>query len=166
MYHPDESRTDCFEIHDLDLPPSIQLYRLQLVRDRALVFDPVTDPNQAQTVVRSITEALLKGLDREAGIVIALDSRNRPIGGHVVSMGTLSASLIHPREVFKFGILANAASLIFAHNHPSGDPSPSQDDIDMSRRLVRAGRIVGIEVLDSLITGHGTFLSLKERQLI
>ena len=166
MYHPDESRTDCFEIHDLDLPPSIQLYRLQLVRDRALVYDPVTDPNQAQTVVRSITEALLKGLDREAGIVIALDSRNRPIGGHVVSMGTLSASLIHPREVFKFGILANAASLIFAHNHPSGDPSPSQDDIDMSRRLVRAGRIVGIEVLDSLITGHGTFLSLKERQLI
>ena len=55
MYHPDESRTDCFEIHDLYLPPSIQLYRLQLVRDRALVFDPVTDPNQAQTVVRSIT---------------------------------------------------------------------------------------------------------------
>ena len=166
MYHPDESRTDCFEIHDLDLPPSIQLYRLQLVRDRALVYDPVTDPNQAQTVVRSITEALLKGLDREAGIVIALDSRNRPIGGHVVSMGTLSASLIHPREVFKFGILANAASLIFANNHPSGDPSPSQDDIDMSRRLVCAGRIVGIEVLDSLITGHDTFLSLKERQLI
>ena len=166
MYHPDESRTDGFEIHDIDLPPSIQLYRLQLVRDRALVYDPVTDPNQAQTVVRSITEALLKGLDREAGIVIALDSRNRPIGGHVVSMGTLSASLIHPREVFKFGILANAAALIFAHNHPSGDPSPSQDDIDMSRRLVRAGRIVGIEVLDSLITGHDTFLSLKERQLI
>ena len=166
MYHPDESRTDGFEIHDIDLPPSIQLYRLQLVRDRALVYDPVTDPNQAQAVVRSITEALLKGLDREAGIVIALDSRNRPIGGHVVSMGTLSASLIHPREVFKFGILANAAALIFAHNHPSGDPSPSQDDIDTSRRLVRAGHIVGIEVLDSLITGHDTFLSLKERQLI
>ena len=166
MYHPDESRTDCFEVHDLDLPPSIQLYRLHLVRDAEMVYDPVTHPGQAHTAIRSITEALLDGLDREAGIVIALDSRNRPIGGHVVSIGSLSSSLVHPREVFKFGILANAASLIFAHNHPSGDPSPSQDDIDMSRRLVKAGEIVGIDVLDSLITGHDTFLSLKERQLI
>lgn len=166
MYHPDESRTDCFEVHDLDLPQSLQLYRLHMVRDGELTYDPVTHPGEANRTIREITETLLDGLDREAGIVIALDSRNRPIGGHVVSVGTLSASLVHPREVFKFGILANAASLIFAHNHPSGDASPSQDDIDMSRRLVKAGDIIGIDVLDSLITGHGTFLSLKERQLI
>ena len=166
MSHPDESRTDCFEVHDLDLPPSLQLYRLNLIREGELVYETVSHPEEAHTAVQSITKTMLGGLDREAGIVIALDSRNRPIGGHVVSVGTLSSSLVHPREVFKFGILANAASLIFAHNHPSGDPSPSQDDIDMSRRLVRAGQIIGIEVIDSLITGHDTFLSLKERQLI
>ncbi|MBT4496944.1 MAG: DNA repair protein RadC [Gemmatimonadetes bacterium] len=145
---------------------SIQVYRLRLVREAQLNYDPITQPLEAENAVRIIARRLLDGLDREAGIVLALDSRNRPIGCHVVSIGSLSASLIHPREVFKFAILANAASLIFAHNHPSGDPTPSKDDIELTRRLVSAGQLLGIEVIDALITGYDHLLSFKERGLI
>ena len=145
---------------------SIQVYRLRLVREAQLHYAPITQPLEAENAVRIIARRLLDGLDREAGIVLALDSRNRPIGCHVVSIGSLSASLIHPREVFKFAILANAASLIFAHNHPSGDPTPSKDDIELTRRLVSAGQLLGIEVIDALITGYDHLLSFKERGLI
>lgn len=145
---------------------SIQVYRLRLVREAQLDYDPITHPLAAEMIVRRIATQLLDGLDREAGLVLALDSRNRPIGCHVVSIGTLSASLIHPREVFKFAILANAAALIFAHNHPSGDPTPSKDDIELIRRLVSAGQLLGIEVIDALITGYDTLLSFKEKGLL
>jgi DNA repair protein RadC len=145
---------------------SIQVYRLRLVREAQLDYEPITQPLEAERTVRLIATKLLDGLDREAGLVLALDSRNRPIGCHVVSIGSLSASLIHPREVFKFAILANAASLIFAHNHPSGDPTPSKDDIELTRRLVNAGQLLGIEVIDALITGYDTLLSFKERGLL
>jgi DNA repair protein RadC len=145
---------------------SIQVYRLRLVREAQLDYEPITHPLAAERIVRHIATKLLDGLDREAGLVLALDSRNRPIGCHVVSIGSLSASLIHPREVFKFAILANAASLIFAHNHPSGDPTPSKDDIELTRRLVNAGQLLGIEVIDALITGYDTLLSFKEKGLI
>jgi DNA repair protein RadC len=145
---------------------SIQVYRLRLVREAQLDYEPITQPLEAERTVRHIATQLLDGLDREAGLVLALDSRNRPIGCHVVSIGTLSASLIHPREVFKFAILANAAALIFAHNHPSGDPTPSKDDIELTRRLVNAGQLLGIEVIDALITGYDTLLSFKERGLL
>ena len=142
------------------------MYRLQLLREEVLDYEPIQHPAEANAAIRQIAQRLLDGLDREAALVLALDARNRPIGGQVVSIGTLSASLVHPREVFKFAILANAASLLFAHNHPSGCVEPSGDDIEMSRRLVKAGQIVGIEVIDSLITGNDTFFSLKEQHLI
>ena len=82
------------------------------------------------------------------------------------SIGSLSAAIVHPREVFKFAILANAASVILAHNHPSGDTAASQDDIELTRRLVEAGRIMGIEVLDHLVVGGQVVLSFKQHGLI
>ena len=148
------------------LMESIQMYRLQLLREEVLDYEPIQHPAEANAAIRKIAQRLLDGLDREAALVLALDARNRPIGGQVVSIGPLSASLVHPREVFKFAILANAASLLFAHNHPSGCVEPSSDDIEMSRRLVKAGQIIGIDVIDSLITGSDTFYSLKEQHLI
>jgi DNA repair protein RadC len=84
----------------------------------------------------------------------------------VVSIGSLSSSIVHPREVFQPAVSQAAASVILAHNHPSGDVSPSQDDIDLTRRLVQAGEIMGIDVLDHLIIGVDDFLSLRERGLI
>ena len=83
-----------------------------------------------------------------------------------MSIGSLSSSIVHPREVFQAAVSQAAASVIMAHNHPSGEVSPSQDDIDLTRRLVRAGEIMGIDVLDHLIIGVDDFLSLKEYGLV
>ncbi len=143
-----------------------QTYRLQLVREAP------TEAPQAEAVldcpiaVARQLQPLFGGLDREHFVVLALDARNRPIGCNTVSVGTLSASLVHPREVFKFAILANAAAVILAHNHPSGDVDPSKDDLELTRRLVRAGEVMGIDVLDHLVMAGQDYLSLKERGLM
>lgn len=78
-------------------------------------------------------------------------------------IGSLNASIVHPREVFKEAIKRSAASVICVHNHPSGDPTPSREDIDVTRRLVECGRVIGIELLDHLIIGDQKFISLKEK---
>jgi len=143
-----------------------QTYRLQLVRETPTEEpspEPVLDGPEA---VHRQLQPLLDGLDREHFVVLALDARNRPIGANTVSIGSVSASLVHPREVFKFAILANASSLILAHNHPSGDVSPSRDDIELTRRLVEGGTLIGIDVLDHLVLSDGDFLSLKEKGLM
>jgi len=105
--------------------------------------------------------------DREQFVVALLTVRHRLIGLHTVSVGCLTSSLVHPREVFKPALLASAAALVVAHNHPSGDPEPSAEDIALTRRLVSAGTLLGIEVLDHVILGEdGRHVSLKERGLL
>ena len=94
-------------------------------------------------------------------MTLLLDTRNRLIRVATVSMGSLDSSIVHPREVFKEAISASAASVIFVHNHPSGDAEPSEDDIELTRRLVEAGKLLGILVLDHVIVGDGVFVSLK-----
>jgi DNA repair protein RadC len=95
--------------------------------------------------------------------VLALDVRRRLRHEAVVSVGCLTASLVHPREVFQEGIAARAAALIAFHNHPSGDPEPSAEDLSLTRRLAQAGALLGIELLDHVILGAGRFVSLRER---
>jgi len=104
----------------------------------------------------------LRGCNRERFLVLVLDVQNRLQGLHEVSKGTLTSSLVHPREVFAPAIVASAASILVVHNHPSGDPEPSQADRDVTRRLVRAGRLLGIPVLDHIICGHLAWRSLRE----
>jgi len=142
-----------------------QTYRLQLVRETP-AEDPTASVLDGPTAVSRQLLPLLDGLDREHFVVLALDARNRPIGANTVSIGSLSASLVHPREIFKFAILANASRIILAHNHPSGDTAPSRDDIELTRRLVDAGTLIGIEVLDHLVIGGEAFFSLKEKGLM
>lgn len=108
----------------------------------------------------------IENSDRENFIVICLDRQNKINAAEVVSVGGLSSTLAHPREVFKPAILASAASIILVHNHPSGDPTPSQEDIALTRRMIEAGQIIGIKVLDHVIIGTGTHVSLKARGLI
>ena len=100
---------------------------------------------------------------QEHFIAILLNARNVPIGWREISRGSVSASLVHPREVFLAAIKVVASSIILAHNHPSGDASPSKDDLELTRRLKQAGDILGIEVLDHLIITADTHVSLKER---
>ena len=102
--------------------------------------------------------------DREVFAVALLTVRHRVLGLHTVSVGCLTSSLVHPREVFKPAILAGSAALLLVHNHPSGDPDPSAEDIALTRRLAAAGQLLGIEILDHLILGEaGRFVSLRER---
>ena len=105
---------------------------------------------------------------QEAFIVLTLDSKNKMIDRHLVTLGLLDASLVHPREVFRVGILDGAAAIILAHNHPSGDPMPSAEDIRITRQLVEAGKVVDIKVLDHIILGRGEkpFLSMREDGLV
>jgi len=106
---------------------------------------------------------LLDGVDREHFLVVMVDNRHYVIGVNTVSVGTLNASLVHPREVFKPAILSNAAAVLLAHNHPSGDPSPSAEDLALTARLKQSGELLGIAVLDHIIIGETTFISMKEK---
>ena len=101
-------------------------------------------------------KADLAGLDRECFTVILLNTRNGVVSKEVESVGSLDTSLVHPREVFKNAIRRNAASMVLVHNHPSGDPSPSDEDIDVTRRLVEAGRLLGIAVFDHVIVSRSS----------
>src|SRR5437870_6760500 len=92
--------------------------------------------------------------DREVFVVALLTIRHRLLGVHTVSVGCLSSSLVHPREVFKPAILAGSAAVLIAHNHPSGDPDPSGEDVALTRRLASAGSLLGIEIIDHLILGE------------
>jgi DNA repair protein RadC len=105
----------------------------------------------------------MRYLDREYFRTVSLNTKNRVLGVDNVSIGSLNSSLVHPREVFKNPIRRSAAAIILVHNHPSGDPGPSKEDVQVTRRLVEAGQILGIEVLDHLIIGDGSFISLKEQ---
>ena len=105
---------------------------------------------------------LLQHEPSEVFAILCLSTKHRVIAYHEVSRGTLDATLVHPREVFKAAILANAAALVIAHVHPSGDPTPSQDDIELTRRLAAAGTLLGIEVLDHIIVGEERYVSFKE----
>jgi len=108
----------------------------------------------------------LKGKKKEHFMVLCLDTRNRLISCRPVSIGSLDTSVVHPREVFKEAVSSSAASVIFVHNHPSGDPEPSKEDIELTRRLARAGEIMGIDVLDHIIVCDKKHLSLKARNLL
>jgi len=120
----------------------------------------LTDPEKVYRLVKS----KLKDYHKEHFYIIALNSRNHSIAE--VSIGSLNASVVHPREVFAEAIKNKAASVIFAHNHPSGDPDPSEDDLEITKRLVESGKILGIEVMDHIIVVKNDFFSFKNKGLI
>jgi DNA repair protein RadC len=132
----------------------LPIYKVTLVHEAAI---SIPRPQlRSSKDVAEVLQRFLKETDREHFLVILLDRKNRLIGINTVSIGSLTASIVHPREVFKAAILANAAALICGHNHPSGDPQPSQEDRVLTARLVAAGQLLGIEVLDHLVLGDGT----------
>lgn len=103
---------------------------------------------------------------KEHFVIFYLDSRNQEIKREIISIGSLNANLVHPREVFEPAVRNLVAQIILAHNHPSGDPEPSEDDLEITKRLVEAGKIMGIEVIDHIIVVKNGFLSFKEKNLI
>jgi DNA repair protein RadC len=121
----------------------------------------ISSPRHVQEYARAYAEA-----QREHFLVIHLNARHVPASLEVVSIGTLSSSLVHPREVFRTAIGEGSASLILVHNHPSGDPSPSPDDIEITSRLCKVGELVGIEVLDHVILAQERYFSFREEGLL
>ncbi len=105
-------------------------------------------------------------LKKEHFKIVMLDTKNQIIGIENISVGSLNSSIVHPREVFKEAITKSSASIILVHNHPSGDPTPSKEDIAITRRLVEGGDILGVKVLDHIIIGNNKYISLKEKDII
>lgn len=124
-------------------------------------FD-IKNPENIVQLLRSS----IKDKAKEHFKLILLNTRNKIIGISTVSIGTLNSNLVHPREVFREAISHSAASVVFAHNHPSGDSEPSEDDLTITKRLTEAGKILGIEVVDHIIITKNGFFSFKEKGLI
>ncbi|MEF2292702.1 MULTISPECIES: RadC family protein [Virgibacillus] len=105
----------------------------------------------------------MRVLNQEHFVALFLNTKNQVIHRQTIFIGSLNASIVHPREVFREAVKRSAASIIVAHNHPSGDPTPSREDIHVTRRLVESGKMIGIELMDHLIIGNRKFVSLKEK---
>jgi DNA repair protein RadC len=147
-------------------PYSIPGFRISLTREPGVEL--AERPSmQAPSEAAPILKQYIGDIDREVFVLAMLTTRHRVLGLHTVSVGCLTASLVHPREVFKPAILGGSAALVVAHNHPSGDPEPSAEDLALTRRLAAAGSLLGIEILDHLVLGEaGRFVSLRERGLL
>ena len=143
------------------LKASFELGKRQDLEPELKDFD-IKDP---QSVVKAI-RASIKDKAKEHFKLILLNARNKIIGISTVSVGSLNASIVHPREVFKDAIMHNAYSVVLAHNHPSGDSEPSEDDLMITKRLVDAGKILDIKVTDHIIITKNGYFSFKEKNLI
>lgn len=133
---------------------AIPIYRVSLVREGTMCNPQTQLRNSADA--RTLLQSYLGNTDREHFVVLLLDRKNKVIGMNTVSIGSLTASVVHPREVLKPAILCNAAAFICGHNHPSGDPAPSQEDRVLTARLKEASKLLGIDLLDHIILGDGS----------
>lgn len=116
--------------------------------------------------VYALLSPRIGGLKKECFVCLYLSTKNQLLKEETISIGSLNASVVHPREVFKGAIQESAASIILAHNHPSGDAMPSSEDVELTKKLVESGKLIGINVLDHVIIGDGQFASLKEMGML
>ena len=139
----------------------INIVSIKMVKESSFLYQTrqILSPNDAYEMIKD----QLQDLDREQFMIACLNTKNEPTNISVVAVGTLNKAIVHPREVFKTAILSNAASVMVFHNHPSGETTPSQQDIQLTSRLYEAGELLGIKLLDHLIIGDNSFTSLKEK---
>ena len=152
-------------------PQKIQLRQIKAIYENITVSEEVTNylkTGTRFTAPRQVYEAFsfLMQETKEMFICLHLDGKNRIICMDLVSIGSLNQSIVHMRSVFQTACISNAAALICVHQHPSGDPTPSSEDIAITRRLKEAGELMGIKVLDHIIIGDGEYLSFVERGLL
>jgi DNA repair protein RadC len=142
----------------MDDNPRLPKYRISLVRESSIQYEgALTNP----VLVFDMMKNFYQDVDREMLIAITLDSKNKAIGMNIVSVGSLSESVAHPREIIKLAVLQNAAAMILIHNHPSGNPYPSSQDDSMTKRMGSACELLGIRLLDSIIIGEKDFFSYQ-----
>ena len=142
----------------------ISTLNLKVVKESGGLYDlpgnRINNPDYLYRAVEAVFE--LSEMAEEQMVMFALNTKHQIIGAFTISKGSLNASIVHPREIFKRAFLVNAHAIMLAHNHPSGDPSPSQEDEAITKRLIEAGKLLGIEILDHLIVGDQCFRSLRE----
>ena len=144
---------------------TINIYKLKMIKEDTVEYsNTIKSPADVAKLARDVLE--MHEMAVENFIILCLNTKNKIAGVHTVSIGSLNATIVHPREVFKAALLNNASAIILMHNHPSGDPEPSREDIEITHRLDNAGNILGINVLDHIIIGDGRYISLKERGLM
>jgi DNA repair protein RadC len=144
---------------------NIQIVSIKMVKEKKLEYvnTQISSPKDCFNIFKKF----IGDYDREALVVLTLDIKNKINSITVASLGSVNSSIVHPREVFKTAILSNASSIIIGHNHPSGDPSPSKEDINITERLKECGKIMGIELLDHVIIGeYDKYFSFKEKGLL
>ena len=141
---------------------NIVTIKMEKVKSMLVENKQISSPNDVFTIVNKY----LDRTDREHLVLLTLDIKNKITSINTVSIGSINTSIVHPREVFKTAILSNASSVILTHNHPSGDVTPSKEDIDITNRIKECGRILGIELLDHVIIGDDKYSSLKEKGII
>lgn len=157
--------------NNVTAPQKIQLRQIKAIYENLTVSEEVTNYLKtgtrftAPSQVADTFQFLMKET-KEMFICLHLDGKNRIICMDLVSIGSLNQSIVHPRSVFQTACISNAAALILIHQHPTGDPSPSSEDIAITRRLKEAGELMGIKVLDHIIIGDGEYLSFVERGLL
>lgn len=142
----------------------INVVSIKMVKESSILYD--IRRIQAPKDAVELGKRFLEESDREQLLVCCLDTKNQPTAINVVSVGNLNTSVVHPREVFKPAILSNSASIILFHNHPSGDPTPSKEDTNITERLTECGNILGIKLIDHIIIGDNSYYSLKEKGII
>ncbi len=143
-------------------PYAIPRYRVMLVKE-SLAYASAVTIRDSQSAYRLLVP-LFEGLDREHFMIVGLDARHAVIGINTVSIGSVTLSIVHPREVFKPLILMNASAVVLVHNHPSGDSTPSPEDRALTRRLKDTGELVGITVLDHVVLGEDRYYSFADHQ--
>ena len=142
-------------------------YKLELVKEESHKYEVETRISCPKDIYEVLTKVCrIQCNAEEVVILITLNTKNIVTGYFEVHRGTINTSLVHPREVFKRALLNNARYIIVAHNHPSGDPNPSKEDIQITERLKEAGNLLGINLLDHIIVGEDKYISLKEKGVL
>ena len=142
-------------------------YRLELVKEESHKYEVETRISCPKDIYEVLTKVCrIQCNAEEVFILITLNTKNIVTGYFEVHRGTINSSLVHPREVFKRALLNNASNIMVAHNHPSGDPNPSKEDIQITERLKEAGNLLGINLLDHIIVGDDKYISLKEKGVL
>lgn len=146
---------------------NISRYTVKRVKEDTGRYDldskQIKDPDSARNIIETVLDLNASTVENLG--LLTVDIKLNVIGIHIVTIGSLNSSIVHPRDIFQRAILDNAHQIILFHNHPSGDPRPSNDDIGVTRRVAEAGEILGVPLADHIIVGDGRYTSLKEEGL-
>ena len=145
------------------MPKTLKLLNM-VYEGKPSYMTKIRSPADVQTLINDVMQEL--DSQREHCFCVSMNTKNQIKSVDVISIGTLNANIVHPREIFYTAICHRAASVIISHNHPSGDPTPSKEDIAVTEKLTESGKLIGIDLLDHVIIGDGRYISLKDEGLV